>query len=150
MRARRKLILALCLGVLAYSAMRPLAAQSGEPSSIYMQELNAAKTSKKVAAVLWTRRADRYTLQVILPRLSAVSFFVPVQDHSAVRLWLLSADGSAISAARSPALGGGEKTSNSSEITYSVSLSAGRQAVAAVLKIDDDYFVDPIAPLPEM
>jgi hypothetical protein len=150
MRVRQKLVLALCLGVLSYSAVRPLDVQAGEPSSIYMQELIAAKASEKVAAVLWTRRADRYTLQVIFPKMSAVSFFVPVQDHSAVRLWLLSADGSAIPAARSPALGADEKLSKSAEITYSVSLSAGRQAVAAVLKIDDEYFVDPIAPLPDM
>jgi hypothetical protein len=148
MTTRRRHVRALCIGVLACSAMTPLTVQSGEPSSIFTQELTATKASKKVATVLWTRRADRYTLQVVFPKEIAPSFFVPAQEQPTVRLWLLSANGSAISAARSPALSD-EKATTAAEITYSVSHSAGRQVVAAVLKIDGEFFVDPVAPLPE-
>jgi hypothetical protein len=130
--------------VLACSAAMFSVVLAAEPPGIYMQELTAAKASKKVATVLWTRRSDRYTLQVVFPKEVAVSFFVPGNRPPAVRLWILSADGIVMSAARVPSKDGEASTPVQSEQTYSVSLSAGAKAVAVVLQIDDQYFVDPI------
>jgi hypothetical protein len=148
MKTRTRHLLSICVGVLSCSATMPLTVQSGEPSSVYMQELTVAKAAKKVATVLWTRRADHYTLQVVFPKESA-PFFGYVPNYPPIKMWLLSADGSAMSASRTPVSGGDEKASSSSEITYSVSHSAGHKVVAAVLRIDGEYFVEPIAPLPE-
>jgi hypothetical protein len=131
-------------GVFACGAAMSSAFQAAEPPGIYMQELTAAKASKKIATVLWTRRSDRYTLQVVFPKESARSFFVPGNKPPDVRLWLLSADGLVMSAARVASKEGATSTPIQGEQTYSVSLSAGAKATAAVLQIDDQYFVDPL------
>lgn len=149
MSKRRQAALKICIWLLASCSVMVAAVGAAEPSSIYMQELTAAKASKKVATVLWTRRSDRYTLQVVFPKESGISFFIPANSPPTVRLWLLSADGSVIPAARVPPENGNAKASSLAEITYSVSRAAGQQVVAAVLKIDDEYFIDAISPLNE-
>jgi hypothetical protein len=113
---------------------------------MYMQELTAAKASGKVATVLWTRRSDRYTLQVVFPKESANWFGAPPIKYPAVRLWLLSDDSFDGSAARVP-IRAEASTSAQNERTYWVSLSTGAKAVAAVLQIDDQFFVDPVPQL---
>lgn len=109
-----------------------------------MQELAAPKASAKVAAVLWTRRSDRYTLQVIFFKETA---FPGVGPAPTVTLWLLGANGTFIPASRSPISGGVEKNGPPSEVTYTATLAEGEQAVAAVLKLDDAYYVDALQPL---
>ncbi len=141
----RQHALGIFFGVLACSAAMFSAVQAAEPPGIYMQQLTAAKASSKVASVLWTRRSDRYTLQVVFPQEMRTRRFDPQDKHPDVRLWLLSADGLVISAARVPPKDGESSTPIRNEQTYSVSLSAGAKAVAAVLQIDDQYFVDPIS-----
>lgn len=139
----------ICIGVLACSSVVLIPVLASEPSGIYMQELTAAKASAKVATVLWTRRSDRYTLQVVFPKESPASFFVPAGVAPTVRVWLLSADGSAIPVARNPPENGNEMSSRPGEITYAVSRAAGQKAVAAALRIDDEYFIDAISPINE-
>jgi hypothetical protein len=133
------------VGALACSAAMFSAVRAAETPDIYMQEFTAAKASNKVASVLWTRRSDRYTLQVVFPQEMRTRRFEPQDKHPDVRLWLLSADGLVISAARVPPKDGESGTPIRNEQTYFVSLSAGAKAVAAVLQIDDQYFVDPIS-----
>jgi hypothetical protein len=145
----RQHALAIVFGVLACNATVLSPVVAAEPPGIYMQELTAAKASKKVAAVLWTRRSDSYTLQVVFPKESAKRAFAPPDKHPAVRLWLLKADGLVMSAARVPPKEGEASTPAQNEQSYSVSLSAGETAVAAVLQIDDQYFVDAILPTGE-
>lgn len=144
MKTFRKHASGIVFGVLACSAAMNSSAQVVEPPGIYMQELAAAKASKKVAAVLWTRRSDRFTLQVVFPKESRRRMFLPENMHPAVRLWLLSADGLVMSAAGVPPQDGEASAPTRNEQTYTVSLSAGAKAVAVVLQIDDQYFVDPV------
>jgi hypothetical protein len=144
MRGCRRHALTAILAVLTCGAAISSPIQAAEPPGIYMQELTAAKASKKVATVLWTRRSDRYTLQVVFPKESATGFINPPTKHPAVRLWLLGADGLVMFAARVPPKDGEISTPVQNEQTYSVPLSAGANAVAAVLQIDDQYFVDSI------
>jgi hypothetical protein len=93
-------------------------------------------TSSKVAAVLWTRRPDRYTLQVVFPKASGVPDGRP---RPAVTFWLLAADGTTIPVTKvtppkPPRL--------PDEVAFSIPLDSGRSAVAIALKVDDEYFIE--------
>jgi hypothetical protein len=120
-------VFALCI------AGTPSLAQSTDPQNVIAQRITAPKASPKIATVLWTRRPDHYTLQVVFPRSTAVQ--LPVS--TVVTLWLLAADGTSIPTSRDP-----PPKINVSEISYSVPLSSGQSAVAVALKIDDDYFIE--------
>src|SRR5690606_7275402 len=50
-----------------FSAVTPHCS-AGDSAQVAAQRLTAPTASSKVGAVLWTRRADRYTLQVVFPR----------------------------------------------------------------------------------
>jgi hypothetical protein len=63
-----------------------------------------------------------------------------------VALWLLKADGTAIPTTREPSPGLQQKV-NTAEVAFSVSLRAGEEAVAVVLRIDEEYFVEPLQSL---
>jgi hypothetical protein len=123
---------------------------AAEPPRVAAQQLNGPTVSKKVSAVLWTRRPDRYTLQVVFPREGRI---LPMVDgrklvgsatqNPAVTLWLLRADGAAISATKETTLR--EKQGFLPiEVSYSVPLLVGDQAVAAAIRIDDEYFIEPL------
>jgi hypothetical protein len=66
--------------------------------------------------------------------------------NPAVTLWLLGADGAAISTVREPPHPA-TKGALPDEAEFSVSLSGGEEAIAAVLRIDDEYFVDSLRSL---
>jgi hypothetical protein len=109
--------------------------------------------SSKVAAALWTRRADRYTFQVVFPREGRMLPMVDgrrpagsLPQGPSVTLWLLRADGTAIPLKKEPSLGA-QQGVNTTEVAYSVPLAAGEEAVAAALRIDDEYFVESLQPL---
>ncbi len=116
------------------------------------QQLTAPRASEKVAAVLWTRRADRYTLQIVFPRSSRVMGRVdgrkldPNGPNPEVTLWLLGEDGTVISVSREQPLGAGPP-SVPAEAAYSVSLASGERAVAAAIRIDDAFFIEPLQAL---
>lgn len=133
---------ALLCGVAPFAAT--LAADA---TPVTAQQLVVPKASSKVDAVLWTRRSDRYTLQVVLPRPTTAGIRIqPIRNDANVTLWLLKADGTVIPAQAEPALGPKQGV-NTSEVAYSVSLSAGETAVAAALKIDGEYFIEALRPL---
>jgi hypothetical protein len=112
--------------------------------------------------VLWTRRPDRYTLQVLtnfrpspsakgtVPKPAAMTG----RQVPAIEVWLLKKEGSTIPAVQrwqTP-------TSNTkpglsrefrAEVLYAYPLSEGAEAVAAVICIDGDCVVRRIAPFPQ-
>jgi hypothetical protein len=111
--------------------------------------------------VLWTRRPDRYTLQVL-------TNFRPVpaakgtpqkplagagREVPTIEVWLLKKEGEAIPAIQrwqTPALKAKSVVSREfrAEVLVAYSLSAGAEAVAAVICIDGDCQVRTIAPFP--
>lgn len=124
------LLVTLCVGA-SYAL-----AQSPDPKVVISQSLAAIKSSSRIAAVLWTRRADHYTLQVVFPRSSSVC----MRPDTAVTVWLLGPDGATIPVSRDAA-------SSCSEDLYSVPISSGQSAAAVALKIDDEYFIEKLKQL---
>ena len=61
------LALTIALSLTAVCAL----GQSSEPRAVVAQRITSTKVSPKIAAVLWTRRPDHYTLQVVFPRPAA-------------------------------------------------------------------------------
>lgn len=120
-------------------AMPSTIAAQAEPGAA--QQLASPRESPKVEAVLWTRRSDRYTLQVIFPLPPTATRIVPLKNAPPVDVWLLKADGTVIPVTREPPL------ANTLEVGFSVSLAAGETAVAAALRIDDQYFIEALQPL---
>lgn len=90
---------------------------------------------------MWTRRSDRYTLQVIFPLPPTATRIWPQKEITPVEVWLLKADGTVIPVTREAPL------ANTLEVGFSVPLAAGEAAVAAALKIDDQYFIEALQPL---
>jgi hypothetical protein len=133
---------------LFYATVASSLTHAADSPGITAQQLNAPRASKKVAGVLWTRRTDHYTLQVIFPRTGRVIAYVDGHkpQNPVVTLWLLSADGAAISTVRERPHAA-TKGALPDETEFSVSLSAGEEAVAAVLRIDDEYFVESLRSL---
>jgi hypothetical protein len=120
-------------------------------------------TSDKVSSVMWTRREDHYTLQVVFavpggmrpPRSDPRP--LTEQPYPEVNAWVLARDGGAIeplrrlavsqfatAEARFPArvVGRGQEDRNRRmEVNYVFPLAAA-DARGIVLKVDDRYFID--------
>jgi hypothetical protein len=116
---------------------------------VLAQDLKKLRVPGKVAAVLWTLRADHYTLQVLFPRNSRMRS-VPGQNlvkDPVIQAWLLKADGTLVPAARrSVSISGQSPGTPPDEILYSIALPAGREAVAVALMIDNDYYIEQLKP----
>ncbi|MEO8307051.1 MAG: hypothetical protein ABI616_03300 [Pseudomonadota bacterium] len=136
----------VCIALLCAAGANP-PSQAADSPPVTAQQLNAVASSK-VGTVLWTRRTDRYTLQVVFPRRGRP---LPVDEgrtpaNPVVTLWLLRADGTAISAVREaphPVM----KGALADEVEFSTSLAGGEEAVAAAIQIDDEYFIEPLRPM---
>jgi hypothetical protein len=113
-------------------------AQSSQSHPVIAQRITSTKSSPKIAAVLWTRRVDHYTLQVVFPRPSAAI----AARNPPVTLWLLGADGTVI-----PASQNAPPKIPTSEVSYSVPLSSGQAAVAVALRVDDEFFIEKLRSL---
>lgn len=130
-----------------------LAVHAADATAVVSQNLKAATASTKIVAAIWTRRGDRYTLQIVFPRWSELilvegrQLVAPHATRPSVTVWLLRADGTAIPTKGEPPLEGAAKNVLPTETAYSVSLSAGEEAVAAAIRIDDEYYVEPLQSL---
>lgn len=113
-----------------------LATRAADATEVVAQRLAILESSKKISAAFWTRRADRYTLQLVLPQ------------RPAVTVWLLRGDGTSISLSRATPLTG-KNDAVPIEVAYWVPLSSGEEAVAVVARIGDEYFIEPLHPLGE-
>jgi hypothetical protein len=123
------------------------------------QDLKKLRAPGKISAVLWTRRSDSCTLQVVLPRPSPVAVRVrqspqqnpqaQSQEYPKIQVWLLRSDGTIISWTRRYETPTSAKTCIrciASEVNYSFPLSASRDAVAAAISVDDDFYIEPLEP----
>lgn len=119
---------------------------AGDAPLVTAHQLRTPVVSGKVEAVLWTRRADGYTLQVVFPRPTVGIRIEPRNRETSVTLWLLRADGTVIPASTGPAQPS-KKGLPRSDLTYSVSMADGGAAVAAAIRIDDAYFIEALPPL---
>ena len=125
-----------------------------EPQTpVLAQDLKKLRAPGKVASVLWTRRTDQYTLQIVFPR----SYRMPAVDaqrkpvsaatNPSIQAWLLKADGTVIPASRrSVSISGQTQGNPPDEVLYSIPLPAGREAVAVALMIDNDYYIEQLQP----
>jgi hypothetical protein len=138
MNWNRRSSLSLALAATLCTTAANSLAQSPPPEGIVAQRITAPKASPKVATVLWTRRIDHYTLQVVFPRVNAIT---PSKQPD-IALWLLGAEGAVIPASRDKVV-----LKGASEVSYSVPLAAGQSAVAVALKVDDEYFIEKLRPL---
>jgi hypothetical protein len=131
-----------------------------EEPVVLAQDLEKMRVPGRVAAVLWTRRSDYYTLQIAKPNMGRI-LRVSAQDTSFrsqpsnIQMWLLRADGTVITPlwrsidpAPEPASSAkkGPATTPMTDVIFRYPLSAGTQAVAAAIQIGDTFIVDQIEP----
>jgi hypothetical protein len=137
---------------------------------IVAQELVKVRESSRVQAAIWTRRPDAYTLQLVFHPMALIvgrtrnlvegPRMAPGSATSAVRLqttkpsevsvWLLRADGTQIVTRvpwTNPAPEKCDIRCNAIEVLYRFSIAEGSQAVAAAVRIGDDYYIEKLKPL---
>jgi hypothetical protein len=131
------------------------AAEAEKP--VLAQDLKKLRVEGKVASVLWTRREDRYTLQVVFPRSTRVRMVGEriagrgMEDKAGkdpdIQVWLLKADGALIPAGRRTLIASVNSPRHvPDEVLYASSLSAGREAVAVALSIDNEFYIQELEP----
>ena len=154
---KRALVLAvLCAATSGLVSTAVMAAEL----TIVAQDLKKMRIPGRVAAVMWTRRAEYYTLQLAYPRTDRI-MLVAKQDPSVkaqganVQMWLLRGDGTVIlplwrSIDPAPAAPSSTKKPPTGtplrDVIFRFPLSAGKEAVAAALQIGDTFVVDRIEP----
>lgn len=122
---------------------------TAEEAPVLAQDLHKSLTPGKVAAVLWTARNDYCTLQVVFPNSSRIVQALgqsPKLKPQRVQIWLLREDGSIILPLwRSPDPGATKPATPRNglpDVTFRFPSSANGEAVAAVIRIDDDFQVE--------
>jgi hypothetical protein len=133
---------------------------------VVAEELVKLRASGKVLTALWTARKDVYTLQLVLP-VSVTAPPGPVGMHATrqvtavpprpqaqpahVQVWLLRPDGTQILPLRQSSPPEPARLTCprciSYEVSYTFPLAAGREAVAAAVMINDDFYIDRLTPL---
>jgi len=112
--------------------------------------------------VLWTRRMDRFTLQVLMDIRSVPSakgiapkpIAAARRELPTIEVWLLRKEGAAIPAIQRwqtplASAKGVDFRQKRAEVLYAYPLSEGAEAVAAVICTDGDCVVRKIAPFPQ-
>lgn len=96
-------------------------------------QLHALESSGKVDVVLWTRRADGYTLQVVMPRQRRKG------PYPRIGAWLVRADGQRIEPAKRWDSPGIEKCPYcvGAEASFTFQAADGAAATVAVITIDE-------------
>lgn len=136
------------------------AATAAEPA-VVAQDLVNVRASGKIAAALWTRRPDSYTLQLVLgtsgsrvlPLVDGRRMVTPsttlVLEVPEIRVWLLRADGRQIlptwytpGATSKP-----EPCFRTCEKLYRFPLADSAEAVAMAIRIDDEYYIEKLESL---
>ena len=141
MRATTGFASACCVALFGIAASS-LSASVHAETQVLARDLNAARTSGKVAAVIWTVRVDHCTLQVVFPNASRVNL---KQQRPSVQVWLLKADGSLI--APTQRAEPDKRTYGQPEVLFAFPLSADREAVAAAIRVDDAFYIEPLSSL---
>ncbi len=149
---RRLRVEALIAATLAAFALSQF--QAAKAAEVVSQNLKAPLASGKILAAIWTRRSDRYTLQIVFPKAADLivvgengDLVAPHATRPSVTFWLLGADGTVIPARKEVTPRGPANDRLPIEAAYSVGISAGEQAVAAAIQIDNEYYVEPLQSL---
>ncbi len=122
-------------------------------TQVFARDLNAARTSGKVAAVIWTVRADHCTLQVVFPNAGRVAQAMRDDpklklQRPSVQVWLLKADGSLIAPTQRAEPGKQNiRQPYGTEVLFAFPLSADQEAVAAAIRVDDAFYIEPLSSL---
>jgi hypothetical protein len=168
MKATARLVIAVLLSVTAGSAF---AAAPAEETPVVAQDLMALRASPNVSAALWTRRPDSYTLQLVLePPVASGSRTLRLVDGRRMvsttaqplaaqaqlapqpptppqtNVWLLRADGTQI-LPRSPTIAKCSLRCTAVEVQYRFTIAEATQAVAAAVRIGDEFFIEKLQPL---
>lgn len=130
---------------------QPVVAQEAD---VIAQDLKNLRVPEKVAAVLWTRRREHFTLQILYKdsvqsaRIRATGREAapqPALKPEDTQVWLLRADGTHVSPTDRRET---QKCREAGlrcigyEVQYSFPLSAARDAVAVVMQVDGKFLVD--------
>lgn len=117
-----------------------------EQIPIVAQDLNKARASGRLAAVLWTRREDTCTLQLVINVLDGAGLAKKPASLPHIQVWLLKPDGSTVPWSRmiNPDMSKLGGRTIALEMMYRYPLSASRDAVAAAIMVDDQYYVEPL------
>ncbi len=152
MRATIRFVSACCLTLLGIAASSLFATVDAEPQ-VLAKDLNAARTPGKVAAVIWTVRTDHCTLQVVFPNAGRIAQAIRddpklKQQRPSVQVWLLKADGSLIAPTeRAEPRANGVRQPYGVEVLFAFPLSADNEAVAAAIRVDDAFYIEPLSSL---
>lgn len=147
-----RLASACCATLLGIAASGLFATVQAEPQ-VLAKDLNAARMPGKIAAVLWTVRTERCTLQVIFPtggRIAQAMHDDPkLKLHRpSVQVWLLKADGGLIAPTERAEPGTKDiRQPYGLEVLFAFPLSADKEAVAAAIRVDDAFYIEPLSSL---
>jgi hypothetical protein len=141
MRAATGFVSACCAALFGIAASS-LSASVDAETQVLAKDLDAARTSGKVAAVIWTVRVDHCTLQVVFPKAGRVEM---KHQRPSVQVWLLKTDGSLI--APTQRAEPGKRTYGQPEVLFGFPLSADKEAVAAAIRVDDAFYIEPLSAL---
>lgn len=153
---RRIFVLASFVALFGIASGSVCAAADSEPP-VLAKDINSPRVPGKVAAILWTVRAERCTLQVVFPNAGRIA--QAMQDdpnlkpgRPSVQVWLLKADGTLIAPIGRIDPGAATAGKNSRqpygvEILFAFPLSSDKDAVAAAIRIDDAFYIEPLKTL---
>jgi hypothetical protein len=141
---KRSALLRSALGVTLLCGSAASSVHAAEPLRVVAQDLNKARESGRLGAVLWTRRADVCTLQLVInwpPPLASKSKPMPLPR---IQVWLLKPDGSTIPWLQMipPNMKGAGFRQTTVELMYRYPLSASQDATAAAIMVDDQYYIE--------
>jgi hypothetical protein len=151
MRATIGVVSACCISLLGIAASSLFATVDAE-TQVLAKDLNAARTPGKVAAVIWTVRADHCTLQVVFPNAGRIAQAMQddpklKQQRPIVQVWLLKADGSLIAPTQRVESKKGMRQPYGVEVLFAFPLSADKESVAAAIRVDDAFYIEPLSSL---
>jgi len=147
---KRPALLVVAAGLaLVYCASAARQGIAMEESVVLAQDLKTLRVPGKVGAVLWTRRKDSCTLQVLVIRAPQQNAKAQSTQYPQVQAWLLRPDGTEIPFSRrfdTPAEQRSCLRCLGSEVQYSFPLSAGKDAAAAVISVDGTSYIEQLEP----
>ena len=143
-----------CIALFGSTAAGVVSAADAE-TPVLAKDLNTARLPGKVAAVLWTVRTDHCTLQIVFPNAGRIAQAVRNDPEFKARrpdiqAWLLKADGTLIAPTRRLEPGVAAKDRRQPygvEILFDYPLSADKEAVAAAISIDGEFYIEQLGSL---
>lgn len=160
----------LFAAILAIPAGGACSAGKVEEVRVLAQDLVTVRASKSLNAALWTRRRDSYTLQLVLgggmfprgsgtramtgERIISISAKPPAGAQPPklpeTNVWLLRADGTQIRPISSSTIPSPDKCTGrciAVEVLYRFSIADAEQAIAAAVRIGDDFYIEKLQSL---